>query len=86
MPAPRIVEAVDIIADGVHSGILGRSTTPEQHLLPQGAEEALYDRIIPAIALPAHAATHAAGVQGRPMDTARILGEFKWSSQHPTVR
>ena len=45
-------------------------------------EAALHHRVIPAVALAAHAADQAVLGQQRLMQGAGVLGGFNWSSQH----
>ena len=45
-------------------------------------EERFDDRVVEAVPLSAHAARHLHALQGMLVAPARVLGGFKWSSQH----
>src|SRR6185312_17486837 len=45
------------------------------------AEEALHGRVVPAISLAAHGATHAVAGEQTTIGMSCVLGGFKWSSQ-----
>ena len=82
MQPHAVVAADDVVSDVARGlGVVGIVTLPNTlHFELQ--EEALHHRVIPAVALAAHAANQAVLGQQRLMQGAGVLGGFNWSSQH----
>jgi hypothetical protein len=66
-----VVEVVDVVADRTHRRFASRVAHVVDELGTEGGEKTLGDRIVPAIALAAHALQGSAGSQRRTVFVAR---------------
>ena len=72
MATGGVVEAVDVLADGHCRRGSALEVVGVVHLALERGEEALGDGIVPAVALPAHAALDASGLEGLPVVVAGV--------------
>ena len=82
MPAPAIVEGLDVLEDCPPRGLPGREAGAVDELGLERAEEAFHRRVVEAVALAAHGLDEPVPGQRRPVGQARVLGGFTRSSQH----
>src|SRR5580704_2171498 len=86
MATARVVEAFDELKDG-HPRLAVRSeTTPIDQLAFEGGEETLAHRIVVGVADRACRWTNAGFLAASAESDRRVLGGFKWSSQHDLCR
>src|SRR4051794_33152324 len=82
MAASAVVEGFHVLEDRALGGLPGREGRAVHELGLERAEEALHGRVVPAVALAAHRLDGPVAGQRRPVGPARVLGGFKWSTQH----
>src|SRR4051812_19450481 len=82
MTSNRVVEAVDVTAEGVLGLGSGLEDGAPDHLGLQGLEEGLDDRVVVTVSFPRHGDRDAVFPQHGLVLHGAILGEFKRSSQH----
>ena len=81
MPAPPIVEALEVIDQRRAGGRARRPAGVVHELDFERGEEALGHRVVPAVAAATHAAAEAVLREQGLVVAAGILGGFNWSSQ-----
>lgn len=82
MQSPIVIEHHDVIENVLLCLSAGLVVPPLHAFFLQAREEALRDRIVPAVSLAAHAANEAICLEQTPVGFAGVLGEFNRSSQH----
>ena len=85
MSAPAVIEQFDIFESrGTRLGASSPLNLVNEFELEAG-KETFGNRVVPAIAAPAHAAAQTMAGEQLLVTPARILGRFKWSSQQNVV-
>jgi hypothetical protein len=80
-----VVEVVDVVADRLHRGFSGRVTLVVDEFCSERRKKTLGDGVVPAVALAAHAPTHALGSQlgavvvtGVRASAVRVMEKPRW--------
>ena len=81
----RVVVVLDVVADGVVRFRSRLESAAVHELFLKGREEAFRDSVVVAVAGGAHAAAGAVLVEHAAVLLARVLGDFKGSSQHVAI-
>ena len=76
------VELLQIGKNMLPRDVPGRVRRPIAFFAFEAGEKRFHDGIVKAISLSTHAARHLHALQGMLIERTRILGGFKWSSQH----
>ena len=81
MSATAVIKQLEIFKDGGAGGGAGWPLNLINQFELEGGKETLGDRVVPAIAAPAHAAAQPMLSEQLLVIPARVLTGFKWSSQ-----
>src|SRR4051794_41367661 len=82
MAAPAVVEGFHVLEDRPPGRLPGREAGAVDEPGLERAEEALHGRVVVAVALAARGLPDVVPPQHLAVGPARVLGGFKWSTQH----